>query len=138
MLRRVFSLLAATWLAIAIAEPAALHVCEMHSGGATHQAAEAGSEAGPVDNAHGGHHAAGHESSAPDTPDAPHACTCLGDCSAVTVVLVPAAGHASFAPASVRREVATPTVRVARAATAGLRLPFATAPPILPAVLSLS
>lgn len=138
MPRRAFSLLTASWLAIALVEPAALHVCEMHAGGGGH-----GMTTAPVEShEHAGHHGTdlSAESPAPDdqAPAEPHACTCLGECCAVAIASVPPADQATFAPAAVRREVAFPVLRTMRAQPAGLRLPFATAPPVLPAVTSLS
>lgn len=131
--RRAFAFLAAAWLSVALTEPMALHVCAMHDGTA-------------VDGGHGGSHAtapatasdehAAHQAPdhAPrnDAPAGSHACTCLGDCAGVAIASVPVAEFASFAPAMVRRDVAFPEVRIARVFAAGLRLPFATAPPILP------
>ena len=127
MLRRAFALLTAAWLAIAIAEPAALHACAMHGGAAP----AASHHAHDVD--HGAGHGAATEQ--PATPaDTSHACTCLGDCCAVAVTPVPTAELATFAPTTVRREVAFPAARVAARGVAGLVLPFATAPPILPTI----
>lgn len=141
MLRRTLSLLAASWLAIALVEPAALHVCDMHAGGGAHGAVTAPAEAGELDE-HAGHYgvAVHAESPAPDeqAPAGSHDCTCLGECCAVAIASVPPSGQATFAPAAVRREVAFPALRTTRALPAGLRLPFATAPPVLPAVIALS
>ncbi len=119
MLRRALALLFASWLTILIAEPAAMHVCEMHGGASAPAAAEHG---------HHGSHA-----SMP-ADEGEHACTCLGDCCGVVPTPVPTADVATFAPASIRREIAFPPVRITERVVAGLRLPFATAPPVLPTI----
>lgn len=124
MLRRAFAIGCAAWLAIMIAEPAALHVCEMH-GGTGHAAVAAEPTAA---HAHGAHHEA-----TPADQDA-HACTCLGECCAIAHTPVLTAEIATFAPLGVRREVAFPLARVAGRVSVGLRLPFATAPPVLPTI----
>jgi hypothetical protein len=82
---RFVSALVAVWLAIVLAEPAALHVCAAHDGA---PAASAAIDAGQ----HAGHHVHGAAANAGgehgDVP-ATHGCSCLGHCagSASPVIL---------------------------------------------------
>ncbi len=133
-MRRVLASLAVIWFGVVTAEPAALHACAMHGGGGRH----AVTTAPPTE---GHHEHAGHGSGASEsTTDSPahdaQACTCIGDCCAALATAVPRTVLASFAPASVRLEVPTPRSVLVSRSIPGLLLPFATAPPVLPAPLS--
>jgi hypothetical protein len=130
-MRPFLALLQASWLALLIAEPAALHACAMHSSGhGTHTTAvvatQAANEAAD-DHAH--HHAAAEAASVPtdDLSDAP--CQCLGECCAAAVAALPAT---SLEPASVGRVAVVPAethVAVAALRAPDLQLPYANAPP---------
>jgi hypothetical protein len=124
---RAFAALSALWLAVVLAEPAALHSCPMHDA-AFHAAGHGATD----------HHAPAHRTSAehrsrPDAPAHPGGalhCTCHGDCSATGQgSALPAA--VTVAPAaSVRVVRATTTVASAAAPRAAEHLlPFANGPP---------
>lgn len=143
MIRRAFASFLAVWFAVIAAEPAALHVCAMH-GAADAPASPAGhaGHAAPAVHEHGAR--AAHEHGAPQTQQQTGqqdeeeqpagACTCLGTCSAVTVASLPEVPVNLAAPLAVRAAVpALPQHRAAPTLVPGLRLPFSTAPPILPA-----
>lgn len=139
-MRRAFASFLAVWFAVITAEPAALHVCAMHG------AADAPAS-------HAGHHTpAAHEHDAPtahehdaqqtqqqagqqnEDEQPASTCTCLGKCSAATVAPLPEVTVNLAAPLAVRAAVpALPQYRAAPTPVPGLRLPFSTAPPILPA-----
>ncbi|HRN54434.1 MAG TPA: hypothetical protein PK788_13140, partial [Gemmatimonadaceae bacterium] len=88
MMRRVIALLQAVWLALLIAEPAALHACEMHASG--HSTHDAPVVAGASVH-HSGHEHAIHDDASAVPEDAGAAvCQCLGSCcAAATAALVP-------------------------------------------------
>lgn len=139
-MRRAFASFLAVWFAVITAEPAALHVCAMH-GAMDAPVSHAGHHA-PAENDHGA--PAAHEHGAPqaqqqtdhqDEEQQPaSACTCLGKCSAATIAPLPDVTVNLAAPVAVRAAVsAFPQHRAAPTPAPGLRLPFSTAPPILPA-----
>jgi hypothetical protein len=134
-MRRVFSLLQAVWLALLIAEPAALHACEMHgSGHGTHAATVAAApDAGVAHDGHEGHHAAA-RASAPDYAPASgntasRHCQCLGECCAAAVAtLAPTPDIPAVALIAALRSPVDAAESVERRAP-DLRLPFANGPP---------
>jgi len=128
-MRRLFALLQAVWLASLIAEPAALHACEMHAAGhATHASGAMDRDADADEHAHHGHESA---DAAPSVPDdaPPSACQCLGECcaAAAAALVESPAVPAVACIAAVPTRVDIAAQRPARAAD--LRLPFANGPP---------
>jgi len=138
----VLPALLAAWIAVLLAEPAALHACAMHSGamhargagaaahGASHAAHAPAAAAGSHDADHRTH--AAEEALTPGTsaPDGRAACTCLGHCSSTTPLVLGA-----LAPdlASLLPTLLHPG-RLAHeyvAAWVDFVLPFATAPPLV-------
>lgn len=144
MLRRTCAALLAVWTTIVIVEPAAVHACAMHDGTAHHGAAGTAVVASDAEDAHDGHGAHGdsgttgasHATETPADGDEQHTCSCLGECCAAVATPLPTGTWAEVVPAAVRRERPAPVVPVLARTTPGLRLPFATAPPILPATPS--
>jgi hypothetical protein len=101
--RRALSAACGVWLAIALAEPAALHTCAMHDAHG-HSATPAPSS--PVAHEHAG---ASHES---HRHDGAPLCTCVGACCAAVAVAPPEAEPLLAFPAPVRHAV--PRVPVER------------------------
>ena len=142
-LGRSFGAVLALWLAVFQAEPAALHVCAMHSGhGIAATAASAAVSGGATTAAaqtaahnHAQHLAVATEAVAvPEhAPAAPHdsgaQCTCPGGCCAATSVAMPNGANEFVI------EVAVPASRPSSAivsvlvAAADFVLPFANGPP---------
>jgi hypothetical protein len=116
--RAVAAMLAA-WFAIAVIEPAALHVCPVHDGAlgahAVHHAA------GHVD------HASGHGAPAPSSS---RQCTCLGDCVGAAGAALPAVMPRLHVPAVVAAASGIHRTDAGFGPSApGLLLPFANGPP---------
>jgi hypothetical protein len=136
---RALSALLAVWLGVFLAEPAWLHACPVHSGGAAgghataRAAAAAGTQSARLAGATSHHADEGHHAPAPD--GRAHQCTCPGACCAVSPPALPAV--------TVRPTLEATVVTVDRgrpeheyvAAWVDFVLPFATAPPA-PAVLA--
>ena len=119
-MRRLLVLLP-LWLAFAIADPGFLHSCPMHGGmPAATQTHSAG---------HAHHHA-------PQPPEHHHgACTCIGACTAASVIFAPTGATTIVLGSIVDTHVATPafTSRVS-ARESQYRLPFSNGPPTSPIV----
>ena len=133
LLGRSFGAVAALWLAVFQTEPAALHVCAMHSGHGS--VATAASVTAPVEHNHGQHPSVGVGVAAGSehAPAAPHEsgaqCTCPGGCCAATSVAIPdAANEFSIEVAGPAGRPSTTIVRV-RTTIADFVLPFANGPP---------
>jgi hypothetical protein len=126
-LERCASVLLAFWLVVNLAEPASLHACPMHGGGAT-----AGSSA-PA--AGGGHnHAATHVSSSKQSPSDDSGtghkyCSCPGKCCSHGVGVTVPTIRVAFVDVVVQfAEPAAHDVGIAAAAAEHL-LPFSIGPP---------
>jgi len=140
-MRRAFASFLAVWFAVITAEPAALHVCAMHgtadasASHAGHHAPAAHDDDALTAHEHGAPQAAQQQTGQQDEEQQPAStCTCLGKCSATTVAPLPEVTVNRAAPLAVRAAVpAIPQHRAAPTPAPGLRLPFSTAPPILPA-----
>lgn len=142
-LSRPLAALLAAWIAVVMAEPAALHRCAMHAGatsatGAARSAPHAAPHAAHAPVAASGAQGVGHQHDAPESaspddasaPDGRAACTCLGHCSGTApLVLGPLAPdlRASLVSALPRPYRATHEYL---AAWIDFVLPFATAPPV--------
>ena len=124
---RALSAFLAAWLAIVMAEPAALHTCPTHGG--SHAAAMHGAGAASamaMGDAMSAHHGAG----TPGRPAHRHQCTCLGQCNAPVGVAAPAA-LVALLPAvetSATRDSGLPDHEYVPVAAAHV-LPFANGPP---------
>ena len=122
---RALSAFLAAWLAIVMAEPAALHTCPTHGG--SHAAAMPGAaSAMAMGEAMSAHHRAG----TPERPARGHQCTCLGQCNAPVGVAAPAA-LVALLPAvetSATRDFGLPDYEYVPVAAAHV-LPFANGPP---------
>ena len=122
---RFLAAIVAAWLAIVLAEPAALHTCAAHGSAASASTTgEHGAHAG-----HGGH---AHEAGAPTGSDAPesHQCSCVGHCASGSVAALAPADPAIGATillastgGSIRDPRFTPVA-------ADFVLPFANGPPL--------
>lgn len=78
-LHRIFASVCGLWLALSLAEPAALHACAMHgSQGATHVHGSHGAMHGRTDAAH-----------SPRGPERGSSCTCPGGCCIAAAIAVP-------------------------------------------------
>lgn len=134
-LRRILVAMWACWFVVLLSEPAMLHSCPMHDG--------APGSVG-VAEGHTGHHGSHAANAAVDgsrdltAPDqgapqqaAPHACTCIGDCSASTIVVPTAAAPMSWLAGII--DIA-PVIGVAHQsvpAAPDFVLPFANGPPLM-------
>jgi hypothetical protein len=127
--KRALALLAGIWLAIVMAEPAALHSCPLHG------SAAAGAHAGMAHDgvAHGTHGARAEQSPAhAPLRDAGHQCSCLGDCGigGLQQALLPDGHPARWVPAAVLRgATAIPRALAAAPPASDHVLPFANGPP---------
>ena len=123
---RSFAALFAVWFAVSLAEPAALHACAMHGGGAVaghHHAA-------------GPHASAAHDQGQPGTHGAPKHCTCLGSCTtSAGSAIVPSADANIGTVATYSAIVALPAFRARIVTAPPFFLPFANGPPA-PSVLA--
>ena len=124
---RILAGVLSVWLVICLAEPAQLHTCVMHGGlaiDATASASHHGSTHAVHDVASTGAQHSHHQSDGKQS----NQCSCLGDCSAGTLVGI-IAPRATFAPAAME---ASPTA-FAYASPAivapHFRLPFSNGPP---------
>jgi len=114
-MRRLLALLP-LWLAFAIADPGVLHSCPMHGGSPA---------ATPSHGAGHAHH------QAPQAPVHHHgACTCIGACTAASVIFAPTAATTIALGWIVDTHVATPAFD-SRVSTreAQFRLQFSNGPP---------
>jgi len=132
-MRRAFALLQAVWLALLIAEPAALHACEMHASGHASHAVSHAAEPAAQEHVHDGSGA--QETMATPVPSAPASdfsehCQCLGECCAAataTLASPPAIPAVALIAAVETRHAVTRDVATR---AADLKLPHATAPPV--------
>ena len=119
MRRRVSRSLGAlftVWFAVALVEPAVLHVCPVHDAVASTAPASAHS--------HGGHHGA-----SPSHPATSSHCLCLGDCAKIGSVGLPAAVTTLAAAAIVEvQDTGLPDHAYVQVAVAHA-IPFANGPP---------
>lgn len=111
---RVVSALLAVWLAIVLAEPAALHVCPAHDG----MAAESGGHGAHV------HHDA-------EDSGVPAQCACLGHCAGASSPGLPSIAAGVPAPAWVIASAAVAVDFDFAAPPVPHLLPFANGPPVL-------
>ena len=78
LLHRIFAAACGLWLALSLAQPAALHACAMH--GSQHPA-----------HAHDAMHAGSDASHSPSGHEPATSCTCPGDCCVAAAIAVPCA-----------------------------------------------
>jgi hypothetical protein len=125
---RSFGAVLALWFSVFSTEPAALHVCAMHSGHGAGTATAA--VAAPAQHNHGQHMAAAEKAPAPPH-DSGAQCTCPGGCCAATSVAIPESG-AEFTVEVAEPESRPSTAIVSvRATVVDFALPFANGPPPL-------
>ncbi len=118
--RRLFSLLAGSWLVLLLAEPAKLHVCAVHTDGMVH-AAMHHSDAHTTTASH--RTSGGHEHSAK--------CTCLGASSYANAVVIPKVEETSFADGPVAVVADLPaTAEATPPSPSPFFLPYPNGPPI--------
>ena len=132
---RAVAAVMAVWLAIVMAEPAALHACPMH-GGVMHGVAGAGTRsaagAAGASDAAAAHAAMGHDAASHERPahGTGYQCTCLGRCTAPVGAAAPAAAVALLptVETSATRDAGLPDFEYVPVAAAHV-LPFANGPP---------
>jgi hypothetical protein len=145
-MRRLLASFLMLWVAVLAAEPAALHACAMHDGaGAAHHGASANATTSPDEHsAHTAHASSevqashgvlGDRSQDAPAPSVP-GCSCVGDCSAAALTPLVAALVTVHEVPGTKTTVAVATTSLTAVTTAGLVLPFANAPPLLPPTLS--
>jgi hypothetical protein len=120
---RSFAALFALWFAVSLTEPAALHACAMHGGGAVaghHHASAA-------------HASAAHDQGPSGSHGAPKHCTCLGSCTTSNgSAIVPSADTSIGAVATLNDVVELPAFRARVVTAPPFFLPFANGPPAPP------
>ena len=121
MRRRVSRSLAAlftVWFAVALVEPAVLHVCPVHDAVASTLPASA--------HVHGGH-----DDASPSHPGTTAHCLCLGDCAKIGSVGLPASVTILAAAAiNDARDTGLPDYAYVPVAVAHV-IPFANGPPVV-------
>ena len=144
-MRRLLASFLMLWVTVLAAEPAALHACAMHDGaGAAHHGASAQSASPDEHAAHAAHASRGEQASQVVPGDRSHGvpapsapgCSCVGDCSATALTPLVAAPVTFHEVPGTKTTVADATTSLVAVTTAGVVLPFANAPPILPPTLS--